>query len=96
MGKSARRSMRNGCTKLIRYVLNEPTGERGFWGMMFDLSRSGFCMGTNHRLSEGQEIMIKSPLALDAQRAVVRWSEKVNDSLFKVGLEMSVHEASPR
>ena len=55
-------------------------------GVIINISNSGLCIFSPNSLAKGQEIIIKVPLPLLDERFVVRWSNKLLDDFFMVGL----------
>lgn len=55
-------------------------------GVIINISNSGLCIFSPNSLHRGQEIIIKAPLPLMEERFVVRWSNKLLDDFFMVGL----------
>jgi len=55
-------------------------------GVIINISNSGLCIFSPDPLDRGQEIVIKAPLPLMDERFVVRWSNKLLDDFFMVGL----------
>jgi len=55
-------------------------------GVIINISNSGLCIFSPDPLPKGQEITIKAPLPLMDERFVVRWSNKLLDDFFMVGL----------
>ncbi|MEW6571338.1 MAG: hypothetical protein AB1390_09225 [Nitrospirota bacterium] len=82
-----RRVSRTIFVRPIRFFL-QPNTKDILTGMVLDISPLGLCMDTNRLLLEGQEIFIEGSLPITSQTAVVRWSKKMNDSFFKIGLEL--------
>jgi hypothetical protein len=83
-----RRYLRYDFTQLIEYIIHPHTSHEVLKGVVYDISYSGLCLGTNYLLAEGQKIMIKSILPADSKTAVVRWSKNIGENFFKIGLEL--------
>ena len=60
--------------------------ERILKGAVRDINRLGLGLTSYTELAVGQEIIIKSIIPTSYREYVVRWSVKVNDGLFSVGL----------
>lgn len=71
----------------IEYVMRSQGANEIFTGITTDISNSGMGLYTRNALTEGQEIVIKSILPVYFDSAIVRWSEHVDESSFKIGLE---------
>jgi hypothetical protein len=68
-----------------RFGLN-PEDTSHLRGVIINISNSGLCIFSPNSLTRGQEIVIKAPLPLMDERFVVRWSNKLLDDFFMVGL----------
>lgn len=55
-------------------------------GVIINISNSGLCIFSPNPLHRGQEIIVKAPLPLLDERFSVRWSSKLLDDFFMVGL----------
>lgn len=58
-------------------------------GVIINISNSGLCIFSPNPLNKGDEITIKAPLPLLDERFSVRWSNKLLDDFFMVGLMSS-------
>ncbi len=56
-------------------------------GAIRDINRLGLGLTSYTELAVGQEIIVKSIIPTSYREYVVRWSVKVNEDLFSVGLK---------
>jgi hypothetical protein len=68
-----------------RFGLN-PENTSHVGGVIINISNSGLCIFSPAPLNRGQEIVIKAPLPLLDERFIVRWTNKLLDDFFMVGL----------
>jgi len=87
MTTGQRKNSRYDFSQLIEYSLLSHPADKVLKGIIQDFSHSGLCMITNHPLSEGEEIVIRSILTEDSRCAIVRWIVNIGNSSVKVGLE---------
>lgn len=83
-----RKHLRYDFKQLIDYIFDIKTPDVLLKGLVYNISYSGLCIGTNCLIPEGQKITIKSILPSDSQIAVVRWTKKIGDNFFRIGLEL--------
>ncbi len=69
----------------IEFVLKSDPGKI-LKGAVRDINRLGLGIMSYTRLSAGQEIVIKSVIPTEYIEYVVRWTAKVQEDLFSVGL----------
>lgn len=60
------------------------------YGIILDMCNSGSCMTYRSPLEDNSKIKVFNPVLGDFHRdAEVRWSKKIADDLYKIGLELS-------
>jgi len=87
MTTGQRKNARYDFSQFIEYSLSSHPADKVLKGIIQDFSHSGLSMITNHPLSEGDEIVIRSILTEASRCAVVRWIVNMGNSSVKVGLE---------
>ncbi len=70
----------------IEYVLDPDDSDKIYKGVTINCSNTGLCLYVFNPVSEGQKITINSVLPVSSQTGTIRWSKKLEDRLFKVGL----------
>ena len=55
-------------------------------GIVTNLSSSGFCLKTDHELSEKDFILVNSDLPVSGRKAAVRWTKKLEGNSLMAGL----------
>jgi hypothetical protein len=88
MESGKRKYSRSEFSQIITYSLLPCIDDKVTTGLLYDFSYSGLCIITKHSLQEGQEIFVKSGLTSNSVTAVVRWCIDMDDSTYKVGLEI--------
>jgi len=83
-----RRDIRYPFLKTIDYVCNIPADAATYKAVTINLSQSGMClyMFLSPCINEGHEISIQDTLPVSRQKGTIRWVDKIEDDLFKVGL----------
>jgi len=85
---STRREKRYDYPATIDYVLgSQADGEMAHKGITIDLSATGLCMYLLDPLPQGQKIIIKTALPVDARTAVICWTRVEKTSLYRSGLK---------
>jgi PilZ domain len=87
--KERRKYERDNRIDVVRYAPSPQTADTILKGIMQNYSYSGLCFITRHVLEEGQEIVLKSLVVLNAKKASVRWNKDIGKGNYKVGLEFS-------
>ncbi len=82
-----RRHERFVLSRAIKYVSAPEGGNQVLQGYVVNISEAGLCFVSNGAVSEGQEIRIRTELPFFHQKGVVVWSSKIDDTLFKAGLQ---------
>ena len=72
----------------IEYIIETENKNGTIIGLTVNISNSGLCFYTFKTLLKGQEIKIKRTPSLSYHSATVRWSQKVTDNFYKVGLSL--------
>jgi hypothetical protein len=85
-GDESRRQPRKAHTDNIEFCVNPTEISATLHGTLIDISESGMCLYTFRPLFEGQNIIVKSPLPVPHQKAIVRWVKKYAEDLYRVGL----------
>jgi len=85
---STRRDRRYDYPSRIDYVLgSQAEGEVVRRGITIDLSSTGLCMYLLDPLPQGQKITIMTALPVASQAAVICWTRKDENSLYRSGLK---------
>ena len=87
MGREERGSERIPVFQSVEYSLAPSTIEKTYEGVLTDISDSGACLLASSHLKERQRIIIRDKSSSFEQAAIVRWSQKYDDMLNKIGLE---------
>jgi hypothetical protein len=87
MVSSKRRHSRRDIINTIEFFLVPLAEDEILYGVIVNISDSGFCMLTTNHLKEGQKITMQNAIAESSQTAMVRWSERCNNLYSKSGLE---------
>ena len=85
-----RESERFDFPKTIDYSVEQQAAGEGLIGISINISQKGLCMYTFAPHSEGQQVVIKSPLPVEHRVATVRWIQKEDEGLFRIGLGFNV------
>lgn len=86
-GSEKRREPRQQFFSPVEFILkSEP--ERILEGVRTNISKSGLGIFSYVPLNEGQEIIFKSSLPVRRSEYTVRWSEKLLEDFFTVGLRI--------
>ncbi len=83
---SRRAQIRSDFHHEIKYILNPDTTGEIFNGVAVNISGTGLCLYVSNHLSEGQGITIKSIFRDSYKSGIVRWSEKIVENIYRVGL----------
>jgi CheY-like chemotaxis protein len=70
---------------LIDISYSVPSLPRKFSGVVTNLSKSGFCLKTDHNLSEKDLILVNSDLPIVSKTAAVRWTRRLEGGSFMAG-----------
>ena len=87
MAREERGSRRIPVFRPVEYSLAPSIIEKRYEGILTDISDSGACLLTTVHLRERQRIIISDNSCLADQAAIVRWTQKYDDMLNKIGLE---------
>ena len=94
MERDVRRRERRIVMKPIEYLLISSITGKTSDGFFIDMSDSGACLLTTAELENHQRIIIRDKSCSSEKVAIVKWSEKYDDMLYKVGLEFTNDQAS--
>jgi hypothetical protein len=89
MPNEERKSKRKLVINPIEYFLVPSIIMKTFDGVITDISDSGLCLLTTSHLKDRQRIIIQDKSSSSEKVAIVRWSQKYDDMLYKIGLEFS-------
>ena len=81
-----RNGLRYDFPQRIEYILSPEISEKVYQGVTINISNTGACLYLVNLLAEGQRIIIKKNLPVFYQTALVRWTKKVDDDLYKAGV----------
>jgi c-di-GMP-binding flagellar brake protein YcgR len=70
----------------IEYALNPETSDEIFKAVTINISKTGLCLYVFDSLGEGQKMVIRSTLPVPLKTVSVRWTKKIEDNFYKVGL----------
>jgi hypothetical protein len=87
MEREHRKSKRNLVLQPIKYFLAPSIIEKNYDGVVTDISDSGLSLLTTSPLKDRQRIIMLDKSGLFEKAAIVRWSQKYDDLLYKIGLE---------
>ncbi|MEW6584508.1 MAG: hypothetical protein AB1442_02735 [Nitrospirota bacterium] len=87
MEREERKSKRSLVLNPVKYFLVPSIVARAYNGVIVDVSDSGICLLTTSHLKDRQRIIIQDDADLSEKAAIVRWSQKYEDTLYKVGVE---------
>jgi c-di-GMP-binding flagellar brake protein YcgR len=73
----------------IEYALNPETPDETFNAVTINISKTGLCLYVFTSLGEGQKMVIKSTLPVPLKTVSVRWTKKIEDNFYKIGLMCS-------
>jgi Tfp pilus assembly protein PilZ len=93
MEREHRKSRRNLVLQPIKYFLAPSIIEKNYDGVITDISDSGLCLLTTSPLKDRQRIIMLDKSGLFEKAAIVRWSQKYDDLLYKIGLEFIEDQA---
>jgi len=93
MEREHRKSNRNLVLQPIKYFLAPSIIEKNYDGVVTDISDSGLSLLTTSPLKDRQRIIILDKSGLFEKAAIVRWSQKYDDLLYKIGLEFIEDQA---
>jgi len=79
-----RREKRENVSKNITYSL--PSRSDRLRGLVTNVSDSGFCLKTDHYLSEQDLVFVDGDLPVSCVKASVRWTRKLEDTSYMAGL----------
>ena len=93
MEREHRKSKRNLVLQPIKYFLAPSIIEKNYDGVVTDISDSGLSLLTTSPLKDRQRIIMLDKSGLFEKAAIVRWSQKYDDLLYKIGLEFIEDQA---
>lgn len=71
---------------VIEFILGPDSTDEIFKGVTIDRSRSGLGLYVFNRFTIGQEIIIKKTLPSLQKKGMIRWRNKIDDDIYRVGL----------
>jgi hypothetical protein len=89
MGREARSSKRKLVIRPVEYFLIPSIMTITCDGLITDISDSGLCLLTTSQLKDRQRIVIQDKSCSSEKVAVVRWSQKFDDTFYQIGLEFT-------
>jgi hypothetical protein len=81
-----RKHPRKSYCHVIRFCLDPRSPGTPLKGLSINISGSGICLFSSHRLHEGEEIVIQEKLPVKYRKATVIWVKDYLAGLHKVGL----------
>lgn len=90
MKDKKRESERFDYPKTIDYCVEPCASEGVLKGVAINISQNGLCIYSFVPHARGQQLVIKSPLPVDHSKATVRWIQKEDDSMYRVGLGFDI------
>jgi hypothetical protein len=87
MTKEERRSKRTPVLQPIKYLLAPSIIEKSYDGVVTDISETGACLLTIAPLKDRQRIIMLDESASFEKAAIVRWSQKYDNTFYKIGVE---------
>ena len=85
--KETRSEQRHAYFTSVEFASRSEKGEELLIGTAINLSNSGLCIYSYVPLREGQEIIIRNAYPVKNRIYVVRWTIKLLDDFFAVGLK---------
>lgn len=66
-----------------------PAAAHTLRGFILNISEAGLCFSSPVSLREGEEVRIKTKLPFPRQRGHVRWCMKVDENVYKAGIQFA-------
>ncbi len=80
-----RDSERYSYPSVVEYTLDRRE-DQNKKGVTVNVSRTGICLYIFNLLTVGQHITLRSVLPIPSKKAILRWTRRVDDNLYKVGM----------
>ena len=75
----------------IEYVVDSPVSKEIHKGVAVNISENGMAAYVNTPHDQGQRIIIRSALPIEARIATVRWIQREDEHIYLTGLHFSDH-----